>query len=289
MGDQGGLQGHLSPECHPQVSAHPTPRASTLPLGAASCLVPSARDPSPVAALATVVAEHPSGPHPRSPLAQLHRCPSSPALASYLLWGGQTLTGHRQTGSQSRHPGDWRGPETPRHSHSPGSLRLDHPLLTLQPSSGRAKALCQRCQGFLSWGRVTLLLLRVCRRVLDGRRSEIITGSGSGSTRSRQVGGFAQHRWQPRNFKASPVPRQLKGSAAPCSCWRRAELLRHPKRRMLGTAPLGLSPPPPGALPRVQGGQRGAAGSSDGRREQRRVAGAPALAGEEPHGRDWRA
>lgn len=81
------------------------------------------------------------------------------------------------------------------HNHPPEPPQPTHSLLTLWASSGKAKAFCQRVLGFFLEGRVMFLLLQICRWVLEGRRSEIITApvaaSGSGSTRSSQIGGFA--------------------------------------------------------------------------------------------------
>lgn len=61
------------------------------------------------------------------------------------------------------------------HNHPPEPPQPTHSLLTLCASSGKAKAFCQRMLGFFPEGRVMFLLLRICRRVLEGRRSEIIT------------------------------------------------------------------------------------------------------------------
>lgn len=258
------------------------------------CLLPSSqhqgrgcasptRDPAPAAGLAALVAEHPSAPRPGSPLVQLRCCPSSPVLASYLLRRDRHSQGAVRPAARASTPGtggDWRGlegqrPAPPRAPAAGPSLRT---LQSAGPLSGMS-ALALAGQG-------TLPPLRGCRRALPGRRSAITAGSGSGSARSRRVGGFAQRRWQPRNVTASPVPRQLKGSAAPRSCWWRAERLRRPKRRTLGRAPLA---PPRRPRERCPGSGVGsgepravAAGAEAGR-------GAPALAGEEPHGRDWRA
>ena len=139
------------------------------------------------------------GQHGRAtqPQAQLHPqalslLPLAPALPSYLLFDGDGCS--PGTTIPAARPGAL-GTQGDRELAAQPSPQLTNPLLTLWPSPGRAKAFWQRMLGFFPQGRVMFLLLRICRCVLEGRRSEIITapvaGSGSGSARSRQIGGFA--------------------------------------------------------------------------------------------------
>lgn len=126
VGDQGGLQGRLSPECHPQDSAHPTPMASTLLPGAASCPVPSTRD---------VAAPVPPGTLPRrlgwppwwlsTPLPPVLGAHLSSSVAAPLpqCWLHISCGGDRRSQGAVRPAarastlgtgGDWRGLETQR-------------------------------------------------------------------------------------------------------------------------------------------------------------------------------
>lgn len=210
VGERGVLWEQLGPECHPPGGCSPRTRDIRMaPKAALSCCpVPGAGDPA-------VPISPGTAPHrlcrwlqglstTQSPLVPVLRatCPApSPARRLLPLIPSFTSPARGGDGCSRDAVIPAAGARTPRTQGDQGpwtaqlSPRPTHSLRTPWPGWGRAKAFWQRMSGFCPRGRVMFLLLQICRWVLEGRRSEIITapiaGSGSGSTRSRQIGGFA--------------------------------------------------------------------------------------------------
>lgn len=178
---------------------------------------PSALDPVPLVKRGSV----PTSPHPRSTPEGSTAEPRTPAPGSIpaltlMPLGpspGCTSPAWEHRGSQgttvrAARPGTLGTHGDPVAQPSPQAPQPTHSLLTPWPMQGRPRAFCQRMSGFSPRGRAMFLLPQICRWVLEGRRSKIITApvarSGSGSNMQPSDWGICIAQMAAQEFQSVP-------------------------------------------------------------------------------------